>query len=554
MGQWNIQGLIDSLVVKGADNTGFETKRLRLQKNILADVAGFDHRIAHTPFPVLSGDTAIFGGNHQADGRARHPLLGKGRAGQQFLHIPSRYGREQVLCGTGNESNRKITDGGFHTFQMSGGVGQEDEFGLLPGGYRAAEGRHAAFTLQLIIAENDVIVSYAHSVLLETPDHLQPVITPIFKLPPGPIRIPGDSSNSSKVTYGSRRQPHTLPLIKMLTGNQEKGSLMNTSTRSIRRRFECGDAKSARNTLLTRTRSDAFMVFFLGKKIMELDSRFVGTRLRPYHTDVDWRMTTNYAAATGDQNPLYLDDRQKDAQMAPPMLAVALTWPISSHLGNYLLVDDFPADVLLTQVHHSERLDFYRPIRPGDRLTINGRLAGISPHRAGTHCVMRYQATDPEGTPVFTEHVGVVLRGVGCKGMGRNLNLPGEPQGNWESGPLWRKKIHIDPLLPYVYDGCSDIVFAIHTSPAFATEVGLPGIILQGTCTLALAARELVNQEADANPARLKALSGRFSGMVRPGSDIRVNLLSRNNNDLYFEVDNQEGEKAIRKGHARICE
>jgi acyl dehydratase len=287
---------------------------------------------------------------------------------------------------------------------------------------------------------------------------------------------------------------------------------------------------------------------------MELDSRFVGARLRPYKTDVDQRMATNYAAATGDQNPLYLDDRQKDAQMAPPMLAVALTWPISSNLGNYLLVDDFPLDVLLTQVHYSERLDFHRPIRPGDRLTIKGRLAGILPHRAGTHCVMRYRATDPEGTPVFTEHVGVVLRGVGCKGMGRDLNLPEEARGNWESGPLWCKKIHIDPLLPYVYDGCSDIVFAIHTSPAFAAEVGLPGIILQGTCTLALAARELINQEADGNPARLKALSGRFSGMVRPGSDIRVNLLSRDNNDLYFEVNNRAGEKAIRKGHARICE
>jgi acyl dehydratase len=287
--------------------------------------------------------------------------------------------------------------------------------------------------------------------------------------------------------------------------------------------------------------------------MMELDSRFVGTRIRPHKADVDRRMTTNYAAATGDQNPLYLDDRRNGALMAPPLLAVALTWPISSNLGQYLLADDFPLDVLLTQVHYSERLDFHRPIRAGDRLTINGRLAGILPHRAGTHCVMRYRAIDPEGIPVFTEHIGVMLRGVACKGIGRALNLPKEPQGDWETVPLWHKKIHIDPLLPYVYDGCSDIVFAIHTSPAFATEVGLPGIILQGTCTLALAAREIINQEADANPARLKALSGRFSGMVRPGSDIRVNLLARNNHDLYFEVNNQEGEKAIRKGHARIC-
>jgi acyl dehydratase len=285
---------------------------------------------------------------------------------------------------------------------------------------------------------------------------------------------------------------------------------------------------------------------------MELDPRFVGARSRPLKIDVDWRMTTNYAAATGDRNPLYLDDRQKDGLIAPPMLAVALTWPVSSNLGNYLLADDFPSDVLLTKVHYSEKLDFHRLIRPGDRLTINGQLAGILPHRAGTHCVVRYEAADMDGEPVFTEHIGVMLRGVACQGTGRDLKLPHEPQGNWETGPLWRRKIYIDPLLPYVYDGCCGINFAIHTSPAFATAVGLPGIILQGTCTLALAARELINREADADPARLKTLSCRFSGMVRPGGHISVNLLSKDNGHFFFEVVTQKGEKAVSRGYAQI--
>jgi acyl dehydratase len=82
--------------------------------------------------------------------------------------------------------------------------------------------------------------------------------------------------------------------------------------------------------------------------------------------------------------------------------------------------------------------------------------------------------------------------------------------------------------------------------------VGLPGIILQGTCTLALAARELVNREAGGDPTRLKTLSCRFSGMVRPGTSIRVELKSRSRGDLFFEVLNQEGEKAVSKGYARI--
>ena len=285
---------------------------------------------------------------------------------------------------------------------------------------------------------------------------------------------------------------------------------------------------------------------------MELDPKFTGARLRPCRIDVDLRRTTGYAAAVGDDNPLYFDDRRPMDLIAPPMLAAALTWPISSDIGGRLAAANFPPEVLATQVHYTERLDFHRPVRPGDKLTVNGRIAGITPHRAGTYCCLRYDAVDCENRPVFTEHTGALFRGVNCRGEGLGSDLPEEPQGDWVSGPLWSRKIRIDPMLPYIYDGCTDIVFAIHTSPAFAAAVGLPGIILQGTCTLALAARELVNREAGGDPMRLKTLSCRFTGMVRPGTTIRVELKSRSRGDLFFEVLNQEGEKAVSKGFARI--
>ena len=285
---------------------------------------------------------------------------------------------------------------------------------------------------------------------------------------------------------------------------------------------------------------------------MELDPKFAGARLRPCRIEVDWRRTTNYAAAVGDDNPLYFDDRSPAALIAPPMLAVALTWPISSNLGDHLAVEDFPVEALLTQVHYTERLDFHRLVRPGDRLTINGCLAGILPHRAGTHCCLRYEAFDQQDRPVFTEHSGALLRGVTCGDEGVALDLPEDLQGDWRAGPVWSREIKIDPMLPYVYDGCTDIVFAIHTSPAFAAGVGLPGVILQGTCTLALAARELVNREAGGEPARLKILGCRFTGMVHPGTRISLVLKSRRQEDLFFEVINQEGEKAVGKGYARI--
>ena len=96
----------------------------------------------------------------------------------------------------------------------------------------------------------------------------------------------------------------------------------------------------------------------------------------------------------------------------------------------------------------------------------------------------------------------------------------------------------------------------IYTSRKFASEVGLPCIIHQGTSTLAYAARELVNREAGSNPALLKTLACRFTGMVMPGSEIRIQITGRQTTDsgvlVYFDVLNAERKKAISDGSALL--
>jgi len=292
---------------------------------------------------------------------------------------------------------------------------------------------------------------------------------------------------------------------------------------------------------------------------MRVGSDLLDLKFKPVREEITWRRTTNYAAATGDNNPAYLDDRQPQGLIAPPMLATALTWPIWAAVKDNLEAGSFPGPVFNRQVHYTEDLILLRPIRPGDRLRIETRFEALMPHRAGTYLVLRYDAFDRREEPVFTERFGVVLRGVECADAGQGAErLTRPPAGPARAEPLWESWNEIGPLLPYVYDGCSGIVFAIHTSPAFAQEVGLPGVILQGTASLALAARDLVNREAEADPARLKRLAGRFTAMVRPGQEIRVQLLGRQaddrGRDLFFSVLNAQGQKAISDGYARLEE
>lgn len=290
---------------------------------------------------------------------------------------------------------------------------------------------------------------------------------------------------------------------------------------------------------------------------MELGSHLVGSGLKEYRKEVSWRETMNYAAAVGDNNPCYFDDERMDGIIAPPMFCVAVTWPVTEKLEEFLEPGLLPAEISATKIHYTEHIEFYRPVKPGDILAVKGKIAAILPHRAGTHIIIRYDVSDNTGKPVFTEHIGALLRNVKCTDSGRGgETLPPVPACGSKGAPVWEATIPIDPMRPFVYDGCTNIFFPIHTSKQFAKMVGLPGIILQGTATLAYAVKELINREAGGNPHCLKVLSCRFTGMVLPGTDISIKLiekLNRNNDkDLHFIVINKEGQKVISNGYARV--
>jgi len=287
---------------------------------------------------------------------------------------------------------------------------------------------------------------------------------------------------------------------------------------------------------------------------MKLTSDFVGAALKEYTCIINARWTMNYAAAIGDNNPVYFNDERPEGIIAPPLFPVAVTWPIVENITDYLEAEEFPKEVLFTQVHYSEHLSIHRPVTPGSNLKIKGAIAAILPHRAGTYVITRFDAQDTTGNNIFTEHIGAMMRGVECADEGKGgQSVPPVPHQLKESAALWESVIPINSLAPFIYDGCTNIHFPIHTSVKFARQVGLPGIIHQGTATLALAVHSILNKEAGGDPHRLATVYCRFSGMVLPGSAIRVRLTGKNKVsggiDLFFTVLNAEEKRAISDGY-----
>ena len=283
---------------------------------------------------------------------------------------------------------------------------------------------------------------------------------------------------------------------------------------------------------------------------MEVSTDLAGRRSTPYEVEITPRQSTNYAAGTLDPTPFYFDDERPGGAIAPPMLAASLSWHMTLYRDRFWKTDDFPADVAVRQVHYSEVLEIHQPMRPGQRLSITAQVAAVLPHRAGTHMVVRYDATC-DGQPVFTEYSGAMLRDVKCVGEPKGKDAVQEMERvSRQDGPLWSKSLHVHPLASYLYDGCGDVHNPIHTSPAFAHAVGLPDPIVHGTATLAYAVREIVAAEADGDPTRVATIRANFTGMVLPDSQIRIELLGKQEDSslthCHFLVWNAEDKRAIR--------
>lgn len=286
---------------------------------------------------------------------------------------------------------------------------------------------------------------------------------------------------------------------------------------------------------------------------LQINSDIVGTRSLPLEVEITRRMIMNYAAGIGDSNPWHFADDRPEGIVAPPMMSWGLTWKFSTE-GDRLWKDRrTPPEVGPRGVHYTEEFEWVRPLRPGDKLTIEGEIVQLLAHRAGTYMKTRYVAVDASGERVFTENVGGMMRDVGCVGdiedyVSRGPGVDADALRE----PARRVRIPILPLAAHVYDGCADIHNPIHTSKAFAQSVGLPDIILHGTATLAYAVREITNTEGGGNPCNVKGLYCQFTGMVFMDTEVELQVLGSRETDglreVYFQVINADGRKAVRDG------
>ena len=291
---------------------------------------------------------------------------------------------------------------------------------------------------------------------------------------------------------------------------------------------------------------------------MPIDSALVGARTGVHRHDVDARWTMAYSAALGDTGPHYLDTTSE--VVAHPLFTIAPEWAVHLEARDQLAESGLTPDERLRSVHATHDCHVHRLVRPGDRLDTRATVALVEARRPGAYVVTRLDTTGADGEPVCTTYQASVYRGVAVEGGDRVYAEPppvpaasaSAPASNGGPAPLAEIPVLAPANLAHVYSECARIWNPIHTDAAVARRMGLPGIILHGSATLALAVSRIVDYAAGGDPRSVRRLGGMFRGMVLMPSEIRVRVFADEATPegrlVAWDVLNAEGRPAIANG------
>jgi len=274
-----------------------------------------------------------------------------------------------------------------------------------------------------------------------------------------------------------------------------------------------------------------------------IDAAIVGLTVGPIACTLDARWLMAYAAALGETDARYYDTTAPGGPVAHPLFPVCYEWPAATAL-RAKAIDDRLAPL---GVHAQHTLVLHRPPRAGDSLRTSAQVTAVRRRRRGTLVVVRYATVDRTGVPVSTTDYGSLYRGVALRGEDTDASAAPTTDGDVD-GIRWADEVDVPAQAAHVYTEGARIYNPIHTDIAVARAAGLPGLILHGTATLALAVSRLVARDLDGDPTAVRGVAGRFTGMVTMPSRLSVRGRATRGGGLAFDAIDAAGQPVLSDG------
>ncbi|MEU5877175.1 MaoC/PaaZ C-terminal domain-containing protein [Spirillospora sp. NPDC047279] len=272
----------------------------------------------------------------------------------------------------------------------------------------------------------------------------------------------------------------------------------------------------------------------------------------PFDFKVERERTIAYAKATNDDNP-----RHVSGELAPPVFAIV---PVFQGMIDPLF-KVVPDSLIPFVVHGEQDMVFHRPITAGQTLVSRAKVTGYASKSSGTTVSLKLETRTDGGDLVNEQWMVSFFRGFSA-GETVGEHAPGHTldEALRAGAPLAEVVQHVDEDQTFRYSEASGDPMPIHLDEEFAKQMGLPGIIAHGLCTMAFTSRAVIESVAGGDPARLRRLAVRFSKPVLPGQDVTTRVWSKDDAAsetrqvrVYgFESTSSSGDVVIKDGLAEI--
>lgn len=220
-----------------------------------------------------------------------------------------------------------------------------------------------------------------------------------------------------------------------------------------------------------------------------------------------------YALAYNEDNDAYFDNRRPGGIIAPPMYAVnyALAQVVD------LLFDQETGMNVMMMVHYSQEFEWLKPVKPGDKVTSELTITRIETREKGGILAWESICKNQDNEPVVKATGEFFDRSAGSGKPDAKKDekiVPGSIQ--------WTQEMKVRNGQTYIYAEPSGDHNVIHIDDDFAKKVGLPGIILQGLCTMAFGHKAFCDNctGSERDPMKIKKMKVGFSRPVLPGQAI----------------------------------
>ena len=265
---------------------------------------------------------------------------------------------------------------------------------------------------------------------------------------------------------------------------------------------------------------------------MSFDLDAVGRPGEPHRYEVTEAALAAYADATDDLP-------------GGPVFAIVPVWETIAPASRSVASQEARKQV----VHYEQDILLHRPIEPGMTLVSHATPVALLVRPNGTSLVLKTETRTDGGELVNEQYVTEFFRGfeaeqsVGERAPSHKLEAQGDP--------AVEVAYPVADDQPVRYAAASGDDFAIHLDDDFARAVGLPGRIVHGLCTMALAGRAVLEAARIEDPRAVGRLAVRFSAPLFPGETVTTRVW-RVNGGYGFESVNPDGKPVIKDGLAEL--